>query len=309
MSHEVIKNQHSEMKLLIIVNVNFVLLILGINEECASQLIVSRGEAEVERPLLLNSYLPASMQIIAYLTDLMKYETKPSDGVTTTTTVRPTPFHRPGLFSPQNPSAHYVRSSYGEHPQRPVSYFDRYGFFSPRIDDGLNTRLDAARVLAANNIPGDLDLLGSGPASLLKLINKIDEYDSLEDDDDKLRTFTENYDDSYLRQFVIGNKKPPPVQAYVTLLQLYDSLNQESKRLQLNKYGGYTSEVLQALVEISQGTSAEQLQAVLKRLAAQRNTRDPKTTTKINNLLKDLDTPDSYIQVALQYIPPLNFIL
>ncbi|KAB0790899.1 hypothetical protein PPYR_02699 [Photinus pyralis] len=300
------------MRLLIIVNVNFVLLLLGINEECASQLIVSRGTAEVERPLLLNSYLPASMQIIAYLTDLMKYETKPSDGVTTTTTVRPTPFHKPGLYSPQNPIAHYVRSSYGDHPQRPLSYFDRYGYFSPRIDDdddGLNTRLDAGRVLTVNNLPRDLDLLGSAPASVLKLINQIDEYDSLEDDDDKLRRFTENYDDAHLRQFVVGNKRPPPVQAYVTLLQLYDSLNQESKRLQLNKYGGYTSDVLQILVEISQGTSAEQLQEVLKRLAAQRNTRDPKTTTKINNLLKDLDTPNSYIHAALQYIPPLNFIL
>lgn len=301
------------MKLLININV-FVILLLGINE-CASQLIVSRGQAEVERPLLLNSYLPASMQIIAYLTDLMKYETKPFDGVTTTTTVRPTPYHKPGLYSPSNPSVHFVeRSSYDEHIQElqhPLPYFDRYSYFALHNDgvEDLNARLDAGRAINVNNLPTDIDLLGSGPASLLKLINKIDEYDLIEDDDDKLRKFSENYDDSYLREFIVGNKRPPPVQAYVSLLQLYDSLNQESKKLQLNKYGGYTSEVLQVLVEISKGTSAEQLQAVLKRLVEQRNTRDPKTTTKINNLLKDLGIPKSYINEALKYIPPLRFIL
>lgn len=54
------------------------------------------------------------MQVLAHLTELMKYDTKPSQGTTTSTplydypttstsTIRPTVPHRPGIYAPPRP--------------------------------------------------------------------------------------------------------------------------------------------------------------------------------------------------------------
>ncbi|KAF5287176.1 hypothetical protein FQR65_LT12305 [Abscondita terminalis] len=261
------------------------------HQECSSQLIISRGSAEVEKPLLLDSFLPASMQIIAYFTDLMKYDTKPAEAsVTSTTTVRPTPYHKPGIYSPLNP----VRQ--------------RTGFFrTGAVFYDRNTELEKVRSL--NELPGDIDLLGSGPVSLMKLLAE-EQDDPTADDAARVRAFSENYDDWYRRQqFVIGGKKPPPVRAYVTLLSLYDQLNQESKKLHLNRYGGYTGEVLRVLESTSKGTSSEQLYVVLDKLLKRRDSKEAKVHQKAGELIKDLEDPKSYLNDALKYIPPLQFAI
>ncbi|KAF5286556.1 hypothetical protein FQA39_LY16239 [Lamprigera yunnana] len=241
--------------------------------DCCCQLIVSRGGPEVEKPILLNSFLPASMQIIAYLTDLMKYETKVVDDLTTTTTVRPTPFHKPGIYAPQ------TSNQFASHRANLDKYlYTYYNQYQRHVD--LNEQLEKVQVRASNGLPSDIDLLGAGPVNLLKLINTNDE-DADVTDEERSRKFSEIYDDVYLRRrFVVGNKKPPPTKAYVTLLSLYDQLNQESKKLQLNKYGGYTNEVLKSLELMSKGTSSEQLYLVLDNLVKRRDSKDPKVYTK-----------------------------
>ncbi|KAK4878695.1 hypothetical protein RN001_011201 [Aquatica leii] len=275
-------------------------LVLASNQECASQLIVSRGSAEVEKPLLLDSFLPASMQIIAYVTDLMKYETKPADDLTTTTSVRPTPSHKPGIYSPLVPKVNEHAMQY-LHPR----FKSNGGAVDP---SDRNTELEKVR--SSNLLPSDIDLLGAGPVSLLKLITNNEQEDPSASDVDRVRAFSENYDDWYRRQqFVIGGKKPPPTRAYVTLLSLYDLLNQESKKLHLNKYGGYTGEVLRVLQTTSKGTSAEQLYMVLDKMVKRRDSKETKTHEKVTALLKDFEDPKSYLNDALKYIPPLYFAL
>lgn len=104
-----------------------------------------RGPPKVEgAPLLLNSYIPASMQIIAHVTELLKYDLRPggSSIVTTTTTVRPTPSHKPGLYAPVRPlgpEVYFSKSNaFNEYLERIKntnggSYFDRYA--QPLVDE------------------------------------------------------------------------------------------------------------------------------------------------------------------------------
>lgn len=176
------------------------------------------------------------MQVIAHLTDLMKYDVKPVLTSSTTTTVRPTPHHRPGVYSPSNPLGPAVffakGASYEDYVQRlknpgKYDYFDRYRYPVER---------SSFKPSGQGTLPQDIDLLGLSMTDLLKQISKIEDYDFI-DDDDKIQRFSENYEDPELRQYIVGGKKPPPTKAYVTLLSLYDLLNKESKKLQLNKYG------------------------------------------------------------------------
>lgn len=87
-----------------------------------------------------------------------------------------------------------------------------------------------------SELPENLDLFGPEVTDILKQVNKLEDYD-FEDEDDRLLRFSDNYDDADLRMYVTGQKKVPPTKAYVTLLALYDMLNKESKKLELNKYG------------------------------------------------------------------------
>lgn len=58
--------------------------------------------------MLLDSYIPAAMQIIAHLTESMKYDLRPSSSTTPspakpTVTTKPTSTHRPGVYAPEMP--------------------------------------------------------------------------------------------------------------------------------------------------------------------------------------------------------------
>lgn len=97
-----------------------------------------RGPPIVETNInLLDSYLPASMQIIAHLTDLMKYDLRPDTQPSkpTSTTFRPTRPHSPGLYAPDKPlgpetffSKGTTYDEYVHMLQNPDghSYFDKY---------------------------------------------------------------------------------------------------------------------------------------------------------------------------------------
>lgn len=124
-----------------------------------------------------------------------------------------------------------------------------------------------------------------------------------------MQQFSENYDDSDFRFVLLRQKKVPPTRAYVTLLSLYDLLNKESKRIGLNKYGGYTDRVLQELSESSTGSSAYQLRYVMNKIVQRQDTKRQEILGKIQKLIDDLDQDNSYINDALRYIPPLSFNL
>lgn len=73
------------------------------------------------------------MQIIAHATELMKYDLRPGGSTTTTTTLRPTPSHKPGLYSPikpLGPEVYFAKTNaFNEYLQRLKNggnYFDRY---------------------------------------------------------------------------------------------------------------------------------------------------------------------------------------
>ncbi|XP_060533360.1 uncharacterized protein LOC132706194 [Cylas formicarius] len=273
-----------------------------------------RGPPKVEKiQNFSDSYIPASMQVIAHLSELMKYELNPQPSTTTTstTTMRPTPSHKPGVYAPENPQAYYAnRKTYQEfvkelqEPSGP-NYFDRYYFLEPP-NDHL-----AARSLSdqeEDDFAKEIDsYFGKGFAHLFKLANKVDDDCG---EEGKFLQFSKNFDDvdfglELLRQ--LRQKRIPPTRAYVTLLNLYDTLNKEAKRLGLSKFNGYNNAVLKTLVDSSSGTSSDQLKIVLRKLLDNQDSKKPDVVARVREVLQDLEQPSSYINAALKGIPPLKF--
>lgn len=147
------------------------------------------------------------------------------DGASTTT-LRPTPPHKPGYYAPEKPAwpvaTVYAISSGG-------GWSFSYGVNAENQPIGLKNEPQI--------LPEDIDLLGAGPSELLRQINTLEDVDSVDDEDDvqQLSKFSVNYEDvvdlDFLRQ-----KRVPPTRAFVTVLSLYDLLNKEAKDLGLNKF-------------------------------------------------------------------------
>lgn len=172
------------------------------------------------------------MHIMFYLSDQMKYDLKPTGTPSTvgtggsTTTIRPTPPHKPGYYAPEKPLGP-VATVYATNSGGGWSF--SYG-----------TDIENQQIPFKNEpqiLPEDIDLLGAGPSELLRQINTLEDVDSIGDDDDvqQISKFSVNYEDvvdlDFLRQ-----KRVPPTRAFVTVLSLYDLLNKEAKELGLNKY-------------------------------------------------------------------------
>lgn len=188
------------------------------------------------------------MQVIAHVTDLMKYDLKPNTGrptTTTTTTPRPTPAHRPGLFAPDRPLGptnynHQRGTTYEEYVQilqnsNGQDYFEKYkNPFEEAVEGDGGLRGEAARAL---DVGDGLDgLVGKETAEVLMLANRLEEDDGDVDDLERARGFVDQFEDDLKMREYLRQKKIPPTKAYVGLLSLYDLLNKESKRLELNKY-------------------------------------------------------------------------
>ncbi|XP_018568998.1 uncharacterized protein LOC108909223 [Anoplophora glabripennis] len=311
-----------------------VVLLLGLLQTCYSGPI-TYGPPRVEtKPNLLDSFIPAAMQVISHVTELMKYDLKPTTNPPlgpTTSTMRPTPPHRPGLYAPEKPpgpAAYYAQKglSYREYIERlrqpsGINYFDRYRY--PLTEGDFlalseNSRESSGRSYSvADGEEGppasaesvDLEYyFGKNFVDVLNLATKVEPDAVPNSVDEQVQDFSREFDDSNFRYELYRQKKVPPTKAYVTLLSLYDLLNKESKRLGLNKYQGYSDAVLQVLIESSKESSAYQLRTVLNKIIERSDTKKPDIVKKIKQLVTDLDEHSSYINNALRYIPALPFV-
>ncbi|XP_050300273.1 uncharacterized protein LOC126738855 [Anthonomus grandis grandis] len=279
-----------------------------ITQVCLAKAEILRGPPEVEKnPKFSGSYIPAAMQIIAHDTELMKYVIKPPQGTTTTTTttIRPTPSHRPAVFAPTSPigpTAYFSQRNLKRENQKP--YSEKY---YPLTPEGLRWR-----ALGENEDIYERaeHYLGKAFGDVLKLANRIDVDDDQIADEEKVLEFSKVFEDSDspYRFELLRQKRVPPTKAYVTLLTLYDLLNGEAKRLMLNRYNGFTEEVLNNLVNFSTSTSSNQLKATLKKIIEKGDTRKENVMSKIKSLIMDLEQENSYINNALKDIPPLSFM-
>lgn len=194
------------------------------------------------------------MQIIAHITDLMKYDLRPNTGgssspISTTTTPRPTSSHRPGLYAPDKPlgpETYYHRdgTSYEQYMQilqnsDGQDYFDKYK--NPLLEDVFE--LDDKGIRSESDRSLDIEnrlieeLMDKRTAEIFMLANRSEESDDQNFDDLKRAIeFAEKYEDDLKVRDYLRQKKVPPTKAYVGLLSIYDLLNKESKRLGLNKY-------------------------------------------------------------------------
>ncbi|XP_074028781.1 ecdysone-inducible gene E3 [Leptinotarsa decemlineata] len=283
------------------------------------------------KPLLLDSYIPAAMQLLAYLTELMKYDLRPSPTTpsygrpTTTSTIRPTPSHRPAIYAPVKPPGpeayfdslrrgityrDYVESL--KHPSG-LNYFDRYYEFNFNGENKPSSQYVADSInhsAGDDEVPEDIELyFGKNYLQLLELVKTIEPDVVSNDLDDQAQEFLKKYDDSNFRVELLRQKQIPPTKAYVTLLSLYDLLSKESKRLGMSKYSGYTDRILKELSDSSTSTSAYQLRVVMNKVIERDDTKKPDIVKKIKEIVNDLDESNSYINLALRYIPPLSFAL
>ncbi|XP_066259983.1 uncharacterized protein ImpE3 [Euwallacea similis] len=285
---------------------------------CLGESNILRGLPSFEKaPKLSSSYIPAAMQVIAHDTELMKYVIKPAQSTaSTTTTVRPTPFHNPAVFAPAaapGPMEYYSKdnsdSRYVEAQQQPsgLNYFDRYNAFIPK-----ENREQGKQLQDIEDVFNQADkYLGKSFVDFLRLANKVDLDFNVNDDENRVLELSKYFEDmDSSRNFqVLRQKKVPPTKAYVTLLSLYDLLNKEAKRLMLNRFSGYTSDVVTSLSNFSEFTSSYQLRSILNKVIESKEIKKTDVLKKIETLIVDLDDEDSYINTALKDIPPLVFTL
>ncbi|KAL3271128.1 hypothetical protein HHI36_021625 [Cryptolaemus montrouzieri] len=271
---------------------------------------------------LLDSYIPAAMQVIAHLTESMKYDLKPPTVSTSTSvpslgSIKPTSTHKPGVYAPVEPPSPESYTRLGENQAASqkiqsgiLQFSDDLIFHSPAQNLRRTTRVETALHVENEELPENLEnLIGDGPASLIKFINSPSFLATSIDPDEQVQIFSKDFDDSDFRMYLEKNKKAPPTRAYVTLLSLYDLLSKDAKKQGYNKFQGFHQHVLVELSKTSSGSSADQLKFVLEKILSNQDTNQPNIVKKIQTLLEDLKMENSYINMALMFVPPLKFTI
>ncbi|XP_037039202.1 mucin-5AC [Bradysia coprophila] len=241
-----------------------------------------------------------------------QYTTKPTIPSTRQTTQRPwyadqtTHAHNPGYYQPSSPLYDYPDSAHrptqkpqtGNLPLLSISQTQFFDWFLQMKTKGLSEMSEY-----------DLQFLHQLPSGLLQdiLYERYEQPAFL--DKDNVDEFRKVYDDFYGRnQPVTGRKKVPPTKPYVQLLMLYDLLKREAKKLMLNKFQGYSPEMLEELHKTSQGSAERQLHTLLYRMITQDDVNKPDIVVRVTAIIEDLITPESTLAMALRYIPPLAFV-
>lgn len=289
---------------------------------------------------LLDSYLPASMQALAYYIDHLQYEpvsattVEPPFSVTTeettnsnastTTTAPPTTTRRPSISTTSswwNPPTWWGQptTTTTEMPTNPTPPH-KPALYAPQLPKRFKTPAEGYDIFyEMGSTPEGLANL---PLSLIRDIITEINHDDFNNDVESLDNFLRLYDDNYGRATLdadsamdrwsttstAGKKRVPPTKPYVEFLLVYDLLKRDAKSSNLSKYEGYSEELLKDLNELSHMSSQRQLYTLLKRMLDRGDIQRSDVILRIQGIVKDLGDPKSATVKALQYIPAMPFL-
>lgn len=305
-------------------------------------LLYTLNGQQVNAANLLNSYLPASMQALAYYIDHLQYEpltsttVEPpfSDGSTestnteeessssTTTTTTTTKRPRTSTTSSWwNPPTWWIPPSTTPEPttHKPTPPH-KPALYAPDVTNLLMIPPEGYDVFYdLGNSPEGFNEL---PLSLIQDIVTEINHDEFSNDVESLDNFLRLYDDNYGRATfdvdsamdrwsstsTAGKKRVPPTKPYVEFLLVYDLLKRDAKSSNLSKYEGYSEEILRELHELSQMSSERQLYTLFKRMVERGDIQRSDVVSRIQGIMKDLGNPNSATVKALRYIPAMPFL-
>uniref|UniRef100_A0A1B0DP18 Uncharacterized protein n=1 Tax=Phlebotomus papatasi TaxID=29031 RepID=A0A1B0DP18_PHLPP len=213
-----------------------------------------------EVPQYSNSYLPALMQCLQHYTELMQYEPL-HPPQRTTTTQRPTTSHTT--------------------TQKSTRRTTKWPSWSPQTTTPSEY---------------DLQLLDPLPKALLQDIEQESPDLPALLDEDNVNEFLKMYDDHFARNIATtGRKKVPPTKPYVEMVVLYDLLKREAKTLMLNKFSGYSEEMLRELQMTSQWTGDKQLHFVLSKALERKDVTRSDIMARLKSMIKGMHSPQLYL--------------
>ncbi|EDW59781.1 uncharacterized protein ImpE3 [Drosophila virilis] len=297
---------------------------------------------------LLNSYLPASMQALAYYIDLLQYEPLSSttaeppfsaeDQQAASTSPLPPTSPKPAAAAVK-PSSTTLRPmgstsgwwqppSWWEMPQRTTTTEKPTAAPTPQHGPALYAPAGGRRSPAPlegqalfDEIHDDADF-DRLPLSLIRDIQTEALHDDFTNDVESLDNFLRLYDDNYGRAAfdfesamdrwsstsTAGKKRVPPTKPYVDFLLVYDLLKRDAKAANLSKYEGYSDELLQQLFELSNASSTRQLHTLFQRMLDRGDIQRSDVVARVQGILKDLGNPNSPTSKALVHIPSMQFL-
>ncbi|XP_017140483.1 uncharacterized protein LOC108154657 [Drosophila miranda] len=297
---------------------------------------------------LLTSYLPASMQALAYYIDLLQYEPlssttieppfnangsdMDSNGGGSTTPLPPAPALTPikpktttrrpagsgsgsGWWQPPSWWETPQRTSTTERPTSAPTPPHRPALFAPAPEPALEGHA------LFNEIGDDADF-DKLPLSLIRDIQSEIRHDDFTNDVESLDNFLRLYDDNYGRAAfdfesamdrwstasTAGKKRVPPTKPYVDFLLVYDLLKRDAKAANLNKYEGYSEDLLEQLSELSTASAARQLHTMFQRMLDRGDIQRSDVVARVQGIVKDLGNPNSATSKALSFIPSMQFL-
>ncbi|GAB0096735.1 hypothetical protein DMENIID0001_122940 [Sergentomyia squamirostris] len=222
----------------------------------------------------------------------------------------PSPAHQKPGQTYQKPEQTYERPvSYDRPSQTAIRPTSGDFFNSPDANKQFYSWFFQSKTKSLQpNLGQDLQLLDPLPKALLHDIEMEPAHLPAVLDEDNVKEFLKVYDDQFGRNVATtGKKKVPPTKPYVEMVVLYDLLKREAKALMLNKFTGYTEEILKELQMTSQWTGDKQLLYVLKKTVEHNDVTRSDIVVRLNSMIKDLENPHSITTKTVSQIPPLQF--
>ncbi|XP_034488401.1 uncharacterized protein LOC117792385 [Drosophila innubila] len=296
---------------------------------------------------LLHSYLPASMQALAYYIDLLQYEplssttaeppfsaqadeqqqeavSTPLPSTPPKSTARPSTTRRPagstsGWWQPPSWWETPQRTTSTERPTAVPTPAHGPALFAPAAVSSRSAPLEGQALFSEISDDSDFDKL---PLSLIRDIQTEALHDDFTNDVESLDNFLRLYDDNYGRAAfdvesamdrwsstsTAGKKRVPPTKPYVDFLLVYDLLKRDAKAANLSKYEGYSEDLLQQLFELSNASSTRQLHTLFQRMLDRGDVQRSDVVARVQGIIKELGNPNSATSKALINIPSMQFL-
>ncbi|XP_030374158.1 uncharacterized protein LOC115623762 [Scaptodrosophila lebanonensis] len=238
------------------------------------------------------------------------------DTSSTTTRRRPTGSTSVGWWQPPSWWEQPQRTTSTERPTAAPTEPHRPALFAPPASA---PKLEGYDLFNEIGDDGEFDRL---PLSLIRDIQTEANHDDFTNDVESLDNFLRLYDDNYGRAAfdfesamdrwsstsTAGKKRVPPTKPYVDFLLVYDLLKRDAKAANLNKYEGYSEELLQALYELSDASAARQLYTLFQRMLERGDVQRSDVVSRVQGIIKDLANPNSPTSKALAFIPTMQFL-